>query len=54
MKIAVLGTGEVGRRLATKLVSLGHEVAMGSRTPTTPSSSSAPSRRPAWSSRSTP
>ncbi|MFE0640840.1 NADPH-dependent F420 reductase [Streptomyces sp. NPDC058877] len=32
MKIAVLGTGEVGRRLATKLVSLGHEVAMGSRT----------------------
>ncbi|MEU1861485.1 NADPH-dependent F420 reductase [Streptomyces gardneri] len=32
MRIAVLGTGEVGRRLATKLVSLGHEVAMGSRT----------------------
>ncbi|MFE7584470.1 NADPH-dependent F420 reductase [Streptomyces gardneri] len=32
MKVAVLGTGEVGRRLATKLVSLGHEVAMGSRT----------------------
>lgn len=32
MKIAVLGTGEVGQRLATKLVSLGHEVAMGSRT----------------------
>ncbi|MFB7450468.1 NADPH-dependent F420 reductase [Streptomyces sp. NPDC056194] len=32
MKIAVLGTGEVGRRLATKLVSLGHEVALGSRT----------------------
>ncbi|MFF5917923.1 NADPH-dependent F420 reductase [Streptomyces flavochromogenes] len=32
MKIAVLGTGEVGRRLATKLASLGHEVAIGSRT----------------------
>lgn len=32
MKIAVLGTGEVGRRLAGKLVSLGHEVTMGSRT----------------------
>ncbi|MFB6529477.1 NADPH-dependent F420 reductase [Streptomyces sp. NPDC056399] len=32
MKIAVLGTGEVGRRLATKLASLGHEVAVGSRT----------------------
>ncbi|MFB7591169.1 NADPH-dependent F420 reductase [Streptomyces sp. NPDC056169] len=32
MKIAVLGTGEVGRRLAGKLVSLGHEVALGSRT----------------------
>ncbi|MEU4062113.1 NAD(P)-binding domain-containing protein [Streptomyces wedmorensis] len=32
MQIAVLGTGEVGRRLATKLVSLGHEVTMGSRT----------------------
>ncbi|MFJ5076579.1 NADPH-dependent F420 reductase [Streptomyces sp. NPDC088553] len=32
MKIAVLGTGDVGRRLATKLASLGHDVAMGSRT----------------------
>ncbi|MBW8739180.1 MAG: NAD(P)-binding domain-containing protein [Streptomyces turgidiscabies] len=32
MRIAVLGTGEVGRRLAGKLVSLGHEVTMGSRT----------------------
>ncbi|WP_328943125.1 NAD(P)-binding domain-containing protein [Streptomyces sp. NBC_00250] len=32
MKIAVLGTGDVGRRLATKLASLGHQVAMGSRT----------------------
>ncbi|WP_035841406.1 NADPH-dependent F420 reductase [Kitasatospora azatica] len=32
MKIAVLGTGEVGRRLATKLASLGHAVTLGSRT----------------------
>ncbi len=32
MKIAVLGTGQVGETLATKLVSLGHKVRMGSRT----------------------
>ncbi|MGW6709495.1 NADPH-dependent F420 reductase [Streptomyces sp. NPDC054956] len=32
MRIAVLGTGEVGRQLAGKLVSLGHDVTMGSRT----------------------
>ena len=32
MKIAVLGTGTVGRTIATKLVELGHEVTMGSRT----------------------
>jgi len=31
MRIAVLGTGSVGRRIATKLVELGHEVMMGSR-----------------------
>jgi predicted dinucleotide-binding enzyme len=31
MKIGVLGTGSVGRTLATKLVELGHEVKMGSR-----------------------
>lgn len=31
MKIAVLGTGMVGVALASKLVSLGHEVTMGSR-----------------------
>src|SRR5437764_1099586 len=31
MKIAVLGTGVVGQTLGTKLVSLGHEVVMGSR-----------------------
>ncbi|HEY8430528.1 MAG TPA: NAD(P)-binding domain-containing protein [Sandaracinaceae bacterium] len=31
MKIGVLGTGDVGRAIATKLVSLGHEVVLGSR-----------------------
>ena len=31
MRIGVLGTGTVGRTLATKLVSLGHDVMMGSR-----------------------
>lgn len=31
MRVAVLGTGMVGRSIATKLVSLGHEVMMGSR-----------------------
>jgi 8-hydroxy-5-deazaflavin:NADPH oxidoreductase len=33
MKIAVLGTGMVGEALGTKLIALGHTVAMGSRTP---------------------
>jgi predicted dinucleotide-binding enzyme len=32
MKIGVLGTGMVGSRIATKLVQLGYEVMMGSRT----------------------
>jgi predicted dinucleotide-binding enzyme len=32
MKIGVLGTGIVGRTIATKLVGLGHHVTMGSRT----------------------
>lgn len=32
MKIGVLGTGEVGKTLASRLVELGHEVRMGSRT----------------------
>ncbi|MCP2342576.1 NADPH-dependent F420 reductase [Actinomadura rupiterrae] len=36
MKIAVLGTGEVGRTLGRKLVSLGHEVTLGSRTADNP------------------
>jgi predicted dinucleotide-binding enzyme len=33
VKIAVLGTGVVGTTLASKLSELGHEVAMGSRSP---------------------
>jgi 8-hydroxy-5-deazaflavin:NADPH oxidoreductase len=32
MKIAVLGTGMVGRAIASKLIERGHEVRMGSRT----------------------
>ncbi|HEX5400670.1 MAG TPA: NAD(P)-binding domain-containing protein, partial [Pseudonocardiaceae bacterium] len=32
MHIGVLGTGEVGRTVATALVGLGHDVRMGSRT----------------------
>lgn len=32
MKIAVLGTGNVGNTIATKLTQLGHDVKMGSRT----------------------
>jgi len=32
MRIGVLGTGMVGKAIATKLVGLGHEVMMGSRT----------------------
>ena len=32
MKVGVLGTGIVGRTIGTKLVTLGHEVVMGSRT----------------------
>lgn len=32
MKIAVLGTGMVGETIGTKLIELGHEVMMGSRT----------------------
>ena len=32
MRIAVLGTGMVGKAIALKLVALGHEVTMGSRT----------------------
>lgn len=31
MKIAVLGTGDVGHALATKFVAMGHEVQMGAR-----------------------
>ena len=36
MRIGILGTGDVGGRLGTKLVSLGHEVKMGSRTAKNP------------------
>lgn len=36
MKIAVMGTGMVGRALAGRLVELGHEVAMGSRSADNP------------------
>jgi hypothetical protein len=32
MKIAILGTGDVGKRIASKLVDQGHDVMMGSRT----------------------
>jgi 8-hydroxy-5-deazaflavin:NADPH oxidoreductase len=31
MKIGILGTGMVGNALGTKLVQVGHEVTMGSR-----------------------
>jgi predicted dinucleotide-binding enzyme len=34
MRVAVLGTGMVGRTIASKLVELGHEVRMGSRSAT--------------------
>ena len=34
MKIGVLGTGPVGQAIATRLVELGHDVTMGSRTAT--------------------
>jgi predicted dinucleotide-binding enzyme len=34
MKIAILGTGMVGNAIGTKLIALGHEVKMGSRTNT--------------------
>lgn len=33
MKISVLGTGEVGKRLASGFISIGHEVMLGSRDP---------------------
>jgi predicted dinucleotide-binding enzyme len=33
MKIGILGTGNVGKTIGTKLVQLGHQVKMGSRTP---------------------
>lgn len=36
MKIGILGTGVVGRTIGTKLVQLGHDVRMGSRTADNP------------------
>jgi len=39
MRIGILGTGDVGSRLGTKLVSLGNEVRMGSRTASNPKAS---------------
>jgi predicted dinucleotide-binding enzyme len=33
MKVGVLGTGSVGKAIASKLIELGHEVTMGSRSP---------------------
>lgn len=36
MKIAVLGTGVVGKQLATRFAALGHSVSMGSRSPDNP------------------
>ncbi|TDC97707.1 NAD(P)-binding domain-containing protein [Actinomadura sp. 7K507] len=36
MKIGVLGTGDVGRRLASGLAGLGHDVTLGSRTADNP------------------
>ncbi|MFN8160904.1 MAG: NAD(P)-binding domain-containing protein [Solirubrobacterales bacterium] len=33
MKVGVLGTGGVGQTIRTKLIELGHDVTMGSRTP---------------------
>ncbi|WP_327427048.1 NADPH-dependent F420 reductase [Streptomyces sp. NBC_01236] len=36
MRYAVLGTGEVGRTLGGKLIELGHEVSLGSRTKDNP------------------
>jgi predicted dinucleotide-binding enzyme len=36
MKIAVLGTGVVGKQLATKFTTLGHSVSLGSRTADNP------------------
>ena len=36
MKIAVMGTGMVGRALTRRLVVLGHDVAMGSRSADNP------------------
>jgi predicted dinucleotide-binding enzyme len=48
VNIAVLGTGMVGRTIGSTLVSLGHEVGMGSRTAENPTATAwaAESARP--------
>ncbi|MFD0287803.1 NAD(P)-binding domain-containing protein [Streptomyces lutosisoli] len=53
MRYAVLGTGEVGRTLGGKLVELGHEVSLGSRTKDNPAAvewadSAGPGRGPRY------
>ena len=42
MKIAVLGAGEVGATLATRLVALGHDVVLGRRAETMESADASP------------
>jgi predicted dinucleotide-binding enzyme len=44
MKIAVLGTGTVGRTLSAALVKLGHEVTLGTRDPESTAARSVPGR----------
>jgi predicted dinucleotide-binding enzyme len=44
MKIAVLGTGTVGRALSAALLKLGHEVTLGTRDPENTAAGSAPGR----------
>lgn len=36
MRVAVLGTGDVGRRIGSRLIEVGHEVRLGSRTSNQP------------------
>ena len=46
MKLAVLGTGMVGRTIAGKLASLGHDVALGTRDPDASRARPAPAKAP--------
>jgi predicted dinucleotide-binding enzyme len=45
MKIAILGTGMVGNAIATKLVKVGHQIMMGSRTASSAGAGMASQRR---------